>query len=56
MMALTRRRFLQSSAGAGVALALPWVGRTPLVGAAAGGKLTKYLEPVPLPGAGPSRL
>jgi spore coat protein A, manganese oxidase len=52
MDALTRRRFLQSSAGAGVALVLPGVGRTPLARAAAGGKLAKYREPVPLPGAG----
>jgi spore coat protein A len=52
MDALTRRRFLQYSAGAGAALALPWAARSPAANAAPGLKLTKYLEPVPLPGAG----
>jgi spore coat protein A len=48
---VTRRRFLQYGAAGGAALFLPWA-RTPLATAALGGKLTKYLEPVPLPGAG----
>jgi spore coat protein A len=52
MDALTRRRFLQYSAGASAALALPWAARTPAASAAPGLKLTKYLEPVPLPGNG----
>ncbi len=52
MKGMTRRRFLQYSAGAGVGLALPWAARTPAASAAPGLKLTKYLEPVPLPGAG----
>src|SRR6266540_2008254 len=52
MKGMTRRRFLQYSAGAGVGLALPWAARTPVASAAPGLKLTKYLEPVPLPGAG----
>ena len=52
MMGMTRRRFLRYGVGAGAALALPWAARTPLATAAPGGKLTKYLEPVPLPGAG----
>ena len=51
MMDMTRRRFLQYGVGAGAALALPWAAR-PLAKAAKGGKLTKYLEPLPLPGAG----
>src|SRR6266508_5022176 len=48
---VTRRRFLQYGAAGGAALFLPWA-RTPLATAAPGGKLTKYLEPVPLPGNG----
>ncbi len=52
MKGMTRRRFLQYGAGAGAALALPWAARTPVASAAPGLKLTKYLEPVPLPGAG----
>jgi spore coat protein A len=52
MQPMTRRRFLRYGAGAGVALALPWSARVPAAGAAVGGKLAKYLEPVPLPGAG----
>jgi spore coat protein A len=44
---ITRRRFLQYGLGAGSALALPWPAR-----ATKGGTLTKYLEPLPLPGAG----
>jgi spore coat protein A, manganese oxidase len=52
MKGMTRRRFLQYGAGAGAALALPWAARTPVASAAPGLRLTKYLEPVPLPGAG----
>ena len=52
MRSLTRRRFLQVGLGAGAALVVPWVSRVPMARAAAGGKLTKYLEPLPLPGAG----
>jgi spore coat protein A, manganese oxidase len=48
---ITRRRFLQYGAAGGAALFLPWA-RTPGARAAAGGTLTKYLEPVPLPGNG----
>jgi spore coat protein A len=51
MNRMTRRCFLQYSAGVGAALALPWA-RAPLASAAMGGSLTKYLEAVPLPGAG----
>src|SRR6266498_4928889 len=49
---LTRKRFLQYGAAGGTALFLPWAARAPVAAAAMGGKLTKYLEPVPLPGAG----
>jgi spore coat protein A len=52
MRGMTRRRFLRYGVGAGTMLALPWAARTPLASAAPGGKLTRYLEPVPLPGAG----
>jgi spore coat protein A, manganese oxidase len=52
MNAMTRRRFLRYGAGAGAALALPWAARIPAARAAAGPQLRKYLEPVPLPGAG----
>src|SRR5438034_8641879 len=44
---ITRRRFIQYGLGVGGALALPWPAR-----AAAGGKLAKYVQPLPLPGAG----
>jgi spore coat protein A, manganese oxidase len=47
---LTRRRFLQYGTAGGAALLLPWARQS--TAAAASGKLTKYLEPVPLPGAG----
>ena len=52
MQTFTRRRFLQYSAGVGGALGVPWALRNPEARAAAGGKLVKYLEPLPLPGAG----
>jgi spore coat protein A, manganese oxidase len=52
MEGMTRRRFLRYGAGAGAALALPWAARIPAARAAAGPQLRKYLEPVPLPGAG----
>src|SRR5512133_1793531 len=52
MKGMTRRRFLQYGIGAGAALTLPWAGRARPASAAVGGKLTKYMEPVPLPGAG----
>jgi spore coat protein A, manganese oxidase len=52
MRGMTRRRLLQYGLGVGTVLALPWAARTSIATAAPGGKLTKYLEPVPLPGAG----
>src|SRR6266536_1178206 len=47
MKRITRRRFLQYGLGVGGALALPWPAR-----AAKGGKLAKYVQPLPVPGAG----
>jgi spore coat protein A, manganese oxidase len=52
MRRMNRRRFLQYGLGAGAALALPWAIQSPVASAARGGKLAKYLEPLPLPGAG----
>jgi spore coat protein A, manganese oxidase len=52
MAGMTRRRFLQYGAGAGVAMAMPWAARVPVARAAAGPQLRKYVQPVPLPGAG----
>ena len=47
MRNITRRRFLQYGVDAGTALALPWSAR-----AAKSGGLAKYIQPLPLPGAG----
>jgi spore coat protein A, manganese oxidase len=52
MRHITRRRFLGYGLGAGAALALPWAMRTPIAEAAKDGRLRRYVEPVPLPGAG----
>jgi spore coat protein A, manganese oxidase len=52
MRVLTRRRFLQYGLGAGSALFVPGVAHLAEVRAASGGKLTKYVQPVPTPGAG----
>jgi spore coat protein A len=49
---ISRRRFIQYGLGTGAALAVPWASRISVAGAATGGKLAKYLQPVPLPGAG----
>jgi spore coat protein A, manganese oxidase len=49
---ITRRRFIGYGAGVGAALALPWTLGTSTASAAMGGKLTKYVQPLPLPGAG----
>ena len=51
MSGLTRRRFLQYGAGAGVTLTVPWV-LARSASADMGGKLAKYVQPVPVPGAG----
>ncbi len=47
----TRRQFLQIGAAGGAALFLPWA-QAPVVSALTGGQLEKFLEPLPLPGAG----
>jgi FtsP/CotA-like multicopper oxidase with cupredoxin domain len=54
MTTMTRRCFLQYSVGAGAALALPWAVRPGIAAAAnnLANRLGKYLEPLPLPGAG----
>jgi hypothetical protein len=49
MAGMSRRHFLQYGAAAGAALALPLASPTSAVAAP---KLTKYMEPVPVPGAG----
>jgi spore coat protein A len=48
----TRTRFLQYGAAGGATLFLPWAARVPAARASAGGTLAKYVQPVPLPGAG----
>jgi len=52
MEPITRRRFLQYGLGVGVGLAVPWTLRVPMASAAKGRRLRKYLEPLPVPGAG----
>ncbi len=52
MITITRRNFLKYSVGATAALALPWLPRRAVAAAGMGGALTKYIQPVPLPGAG----
>jgi spore coat protein A, manganese oxidase len=49
---VTRRHLLRNVAGASAGLALPWGARTPSANAAAGPNLKKYVQKVPLPGAG----
>jgi spore coat protein A len=52
MREMTRRRFLQYGLGVGTALLVPGVGQMAVARAANSGKLTKYVQRVPLPGAG----
>ena len=52
MRPMTRRASCNYGLGAGAALTLPWAARVPVARAAQGGKLAKYLQPLPLPGAG----
>lgn len=51
MARISRRRFLQYGLGVGGALGLPWAMPIPEA-RAAGGKLAKYVEHLPLPGSG----
>jgi spore coat protein A, manganese oxidase len=48
---LTRRSLLKYGAAGGAALFLPWA-RAPLASALTGGQLQKFVQPLPLPGAG----
>jgi spore coat protein A, manganese oxidase len=52
MSDITRRRFMVYGAGAGAALALPWTLGTQVASAATSGTLAKYVQPLPVPGAG----
>jgi spore coat protein A len=52
MTQITRRRFLRYGVTASGALSLPWVLRVAGAQAAQGGKLAKYVQPLPVPGAG----
>jgi spore coat protein A, manganese oxidase len=52
MYRVTRRRFLKCGLGVSGALGVPWALRAPEAQAAAAGKLAKYVQPLPLPGAG----
>jgi spore coat protein A, manganese oxidase len=47
-----RRRFLRYGAGMAAAVAVPWTRRIGCAAAASGGKLAKYVQPLPVPGAG----
>ncbi|HEX5156564.1 MAG TPA: multicopper oxidase domain-containing protein [Ktedonobacterales bacterium] len=49
---ISRRRLLQYGAAASAALSLPWVTQPLVASAAMGGKLAKYVQPLPLPGNG----
>jgi spore coat protein A len=52
MITITRRNFLKYSVGASAALSLPWTVRQVFAAAGMGGALAKYIQPLPLPGAG----
>ena len=52
MSEMSRRRFLGYGLGTGAALALPSMAGAEAAPAAVGGKLGKYLQPLPLPGHG----
>ena len=49
---MTRREFLRYGAGTSVALAAPWASSRSAIAANVAGRLKKYVEPLPLPGAG----
>jgi spore coat protein A, manganese oxidase len=51
-MKVTRRSFLKCGAGASAALALPWTVRQAYATRPARSLLTKYIQPLPVPGAG----
>jgi spore coat protein A, manganese oxidase len=49
---ITRRNFLKYGAGASAAVSLPWMVRQGFAAKPARSMLTKYIQPLPLPGAG----
>ena len=49
---ITRRSFLKCGAAASATLALPWTVRQAFATRPARSLLTKYIQPLPLPGAG----
>src|SRR4029450_7027962 len=49
---ITRRTFVKYGAGASAALALPWTVRQAFATRPARSLLTKYIQPLPLPGHG----
>ena len=49
---VTRRSFLKCGAAVGTALALPWTVRQAFAARPARSLLTKYIQPLPVPGAG----
>jgi spore coat protein A, manganese oxidase len=51
-MTITRRSFLKCGAGTSAALALPWTVRQAFAAPPARSLLTKYIQPLPLPGNG----
>ena len=51
-MTITRRSFLKYGAGASAALALPWTVRQAFAARPPRSLLTKYIQPLPVPGAG----
>ena len=52
MTRITRRHFLKYGAGAGALLMLPRTGLQAYAAPSTGGRLMKYIQPLPLPGAG----
>ncbi len=52
MIKMNRRNFLKYSAGASASLALPWTVRQAFAARPARSMLRKYIQPLPLPGAG----
>src|SRR6266545_3042595 len=52
MDGISRRKFMGYGAGVGAALAVPWTLGSQVAEAATGGTLTKFVEPLPVPGAG----
>src|SRR6266487_3594540 len=52
MAGMSRRQFLGYGLGAGAALALPWTVAARAAPGGMGGRLRKYLQPVPVPGRG----